>query len=145
MPGLRSKQPLQQQSLSAWLVFLSTVIVYMCSVVGCICICVVCICVCVHVVWWFCGGQFYWFSFIKRLFSTPSGKSTVIDIKQISNIKYVSAVATENIYLLSFVALVLIMLRGEYLNLFFVHFTFFKTGLNRECNEIFRININFPY
>ena len=144
MPGLCSTQPLQQQSLSTWLVFLFLVLLcavwcmymYMCSMY---------MCICVHVVWWFCGGQFYWFSFIKRLFSTPSGKSTVIDIKQISNIKYVSAVATENIYLLSFVALVLIMLRGEYLNLFFVHFTFFKTGLNRECNEIFRININFPY
>ena len=31
MLGLRLKQPLQQQSLSAWLVFLLTVIVYMCG------------------------------------------------------------------------------------------------------------------
>ena len=40
------------------------------------------------------------------------------DIKLISNIKYVPAVATENIYLLSFDALVLIMLRAAYLNIF---------------------------
>ena len=44
---------------------------------ACICICVVCI----HVVWWFFGGPFYWFIFIKRLFSTSSGKPTPRDIK----------------------------------------------------------------
>ena len=37
------------------------------------------------------------------------------DIKEISDVKCVSAVATENIYLLSFVALLLIMLRAVYL------------------------------
>ena len=48
---------------------------------ACVCICVVCICVCIHVVWWFFGGPFYWFIFIKWLFSTSSGKPTARDIK----------------------------------------------------------------
>ena len=67
------------------------------------------------------------------------------DIKQISNIKCVSVVATENIYLLSFVALFLIMLRAAYLvyQYFSLHFSFFKKGLHRECNGIFEINIIF--
>ena len=130
MTGFGSKQTLQQQSLSAWLVFLRTAMVY--SVVW-------------HVVWWFCGGAFYWLIFIKLLYSNPSSKPTVRHIKQLSNIKCVSAVASEKIHLRSFIKLVLIMLRAGYLNIFFLHFSFYKKGLYRKSNGIFGISIKVSY
>ena len=69
------------------------------------------------------------------------------DIKEISNIKCVSAVATENTYLLSSVALFLIMLRAAYfIQILFSYIpVFFKKGIHRECNGIFEINISFAY
>ena len=60
------------------------------------------------------------------------------DIKQILDIKCLSVVATENIYLLSFVALFLVMLRAAYLvyKYFFLHFSFFnkKTSQGMQWN-----------
>ena len=69
------------------------------------------------------------------------------DIKYIPNIKCVSAVATGNIHLLSFVAFFVLCweLHTFYTNIFFKHFSFFKKGLHKECNRIFEININLSY
>ena len=53
------------------------------------------------------------------------------DIKWISNIKCVSAVVTENIYLFSFVTLFLIMLRAVYL-VYKYFFPYILVSLKKE-------------
>ena len=80
--------------------------------------------------------------FLKVIFMLIS----VVLLVQISN-SCVSEVATENIYLLSFFALVLIMLRAAYLlyKYFFYILVSLKKELHQESNGIFRININFSY
>ena len=55
------------------------------------------------------------------------------DIKEILNIKCVSAVATENTYLLSFVALFLIMLRAAYFIQIF--FSYILVSLKKDFTE----------
>ena len=71
---------------------------------------------------------------------------SLILLVEISN-SCVSEVATENIYLLSFVGLILTMLGAAYLlcKYFFLHISFFKKGLHQESNVMFAININFSY
>ena len=100
MLWLWSKQPSQQQSLSAWFVFLSTVIVYICSAMY--------VCVYVQYVYMYvymqCGASvvdhFPDSVLSSDCFLLPQQRYTlqrytVRYIKQIPNIKYVSAVVTK--------------------------------------------------